>query len=299
MTKKVLAIYYSQSGQLKEIINNFCSPYVNSGIVVEKVQITLKNDFPFPWNSQDFFNVMPDCVAGVPAELEPIALKEKSYDLIILGYQAWFLSPSIPFNSLMVQPAFRQLLKDTPVITITGARNMWVNAFEKVKKLLNEAGARHVGTISLVDRHLNLVSIFTIFHWMLQGKKNRYLGFFPKPGVSDKDISNTQRFGAISLDYLIKDKWEGLKEALINHKAVTLKFHLMFMESKAAMMFRIWAGLIVKSKKRNLWVVAFKYYLLIALFIFAPIVFMIDLLIFKPFLSKYVNAKKKSCLRLN
>ena len=299
MQKKILAIYYSQSGQLKEIVNNFCTPFINAGIAVEQVQVTLKNDYPFPWTGKRFFNVMPDCVFGVPAELEPFILKEQSYDLVVIGYQAWFLSPSIPFNSLMLQSDFRQLLKNTPVITITGARNMWVAAFDKVKKLLNEAGANHVGTVALVDRHLNLVSIFTIFHWMLHGKKDRYLGFFPKPGVADKDILATEQFGAITLPYLQKNEWSGLKEELIDHKAVVPKFHLMFMESKAAMMFKIWARVIVKSKKRGIWLAAFKYYLLIALFIFAPIVFMIDLLIFKPFLPKYVRAKKEACLKLN
>ena len=165
--------------------------------------------------------------------------------------------------------------------------------------MLHQAAANHVGTIALVDRHLNLVSIFTIFHWMLHGKKDRYLGFFPRPGVSDEDIKNSTRFGAITLPYLETNQWLGLKEELINNKAVVLKFHLMFMESKASVLFGVWARIITQSKKRNLWVDAFKYYLLIALFIFAPIVFLIDLLIFKPFCPKYVRGKKKSCLTLN
>lgn len=299
MPKKILAIYYSQSGQLKEMIDNFCRPFIQNGHTVEKVRIALKNDYPFPWTGKKFFSVMPDCVMGVPAELAPFTLNEQSYDLIVLGYQAWFLSPSIPFNSLMHQSSFRQAIKNTPVITITGARNMWVTAFDKVKKLLNECGANHVATVAMVDRHLNLVSIFTIFHWMLHGKKDRYLGFFPKPGVADNDIARTEQFGAITLPYLQKNEWNGLKEELVKNKAIVPKFHLLFMESKAAMMFKIWAGLIVKSKNRNAWLVAFKYYLLIALFIFAPIVFMIDLLFFKPLLPKYVKAKKESCLKLN
>ncbi|HLX93559.1 MAG TPA: hypothetical protein VKR32_17870, partial [Puia sp.] len=236
MDKKVLAIYYSQSGQLREIMDNFCLPLINDGVSVEKVQITLKNDYPFPWASKDFFSVMPDCILGVPAELESFTLKEHSYDLIVVGYQPWFLSPSIPINSLMLQSSFVQVVKNAPVITITGARNMWVNAFDKVKKLLNEAGANHVGTVALVDRHLNLVSIFTILHWMMDGRKSRYLGFFPKPGVADKDISNTQRFGSLTLPYLKKNEWSGLMEELIRNKAVVPEFHLIFMETKAAMM---------------------------------------------------------------
>jgi len=299
MQKKVLAVFYSQSGQLRDIIDSFCSPLIDAGISVEKVDVKMQNDYPFPWTTKSFFSVMPDCVLGVPAELAPFRLKESSYDLIILGYQAWFLSPSIPFNSLIHHPTFRQVLKNTPVITITGARNMWINAFEKVKKLLKETDAKLVGNIALVDKHLNLVSIFTIFHWMFSGKKDRYLHIFPKPGVSDEDIANTKIFGTIVLPYLQKNEWDGMQAVLISKKAVDLKYHLMFIESKAGVMFKLWANFIAKKKNKKAWLLFFKYYLLIALFIAAPIVFVIDMLFFKPFLSKYVNSKKEFYLKLN
>lgn len=299
MQKKVLAIYFSQSGQLRDIIDCFCEPLIDAGISVEKVNIKMQNDFPFPWTTKSFFSVMPDCVLGVPAELAPFTLRESSYDSIILGYHAWFLSPSIPFNSLIHHPTFRQVLKNTPVITITGARNMWVNAFEKVKKLVKETDAKLVGNIVLVDKHLNLVSIFTIFHWMLSGKKDRYLHVFPKPGVSDADIASVKVFGAMVLPYLQKNEWDGMQAFLISKKAVIIKYHLLFIESKAGVMFKLWANFIAKKKKKTIWLALFKYYLLIALFIAAPIVFVIDLLVFKPFLSKYVNSKKELYLKLN
>jgi hypothetical protein len=299
MQKKVLAIYFSQSGQLRDIIDKFCAPLIDTNISVEKVEVKMQNDYPFPWTTKSFFSVMPDCVLGAPAELVPFTLKEALYDLIILGYQAWFLSPSIPFNSLIHHPTFRQVLKNTPVITITGARNMWVNAFEKVKKLVKETDAKLVGNIVLVDKHLNLVSIFTIFHWMLSGKKDKLLHIFPKPGVSDEDIANTKIFGTIVLPYLQKNEWDGMQADLISKKAVDLKYHLMFIESKAGVMFKLWANFIAKKRKKTVWLDLFKYYLLIALFIAAPIVFLIDRLFFKPFLSKYVKAKKEFYLKLN
>jgi hypothetical protein len=299
MQKKILAIYYSQSGQLKQIIDNFCEPLINAGFNVEKVQASLKNDFAFPWTTKRFFSVMPDCVLGVPAALEPFELKESSYDLVVLGYQPWFLSPSIPFNSIMQNITFKNILKNTPVITITGVRNMWVNAFEKIKLMLKDVEANHVGTVALYDRHLNLISIFTIFHWMLTGKKNRYLGFFPLPGVSDEDIINTKNFGKITLPYLEKNEWAGLQDELIKVKAVDPKYHLMFIESKAGIMFKLWSKFISKKENKSFWLAAFKYYLLIALFIAAPLVYVINALIFKPFLSKKIRAKKTSLLKLN
>jgi hypothetical protein len=299
MQKKVLAIYYSQSGQLKQIIDNFCEPLINAGHSVEKVRISLKNDFAFPWTTKRFFSVMPDCVLGIPAELEPFQLKESSYDLVVLGYQPWFLSPGIAFNSLMHDAVFKNVLKNTPVITITGVRNMWVNAFQKIKLMLEDAKANHVGTVALYDRHLNLVSIFTIFHWMLTGRKDRYLGFFPLPGVSDEDILHTKTFGQIVLPYLEKNEWSALQNEFIEVKAVDPKYHLMFIESKAGIMFKLWAKFISRKEDKNFWLAAFKYYLLIALFIAAPLVYIINVLIFKPFLSKHIRAKKQLLLKLN
>ncbi|MDB5116821.1 MAG: hypothetical protein JWQ79_2313, partial [Mucilaginibacter sp.] len=195
MSKKVLAIYYSQSGQLGEIIDNFTAPLMESGISVEKIRVRLVNEPAFPWTADTFFSVMPDCQLDVPAQLEPFELKETKYDLVILGYQAWFLSPSIPFNSLLQTPELRAVLKNTPTITVTGARNMWLNAFVRVKKLLRAVEAKLVGNIALVDTHPNPVSFITIFHWMLHGKKDRYLNIFPPPGVSDADIKHTKVFG--------------------------------------------------------------------------------------------------------
>ncbi len=144
---------------------------------------------------------MPDCVLGVTAELAPFTLKEKAYDLIVLGYQAWFLYPSIPVNSLLHHPDFRAVLKNTPVVTITGARNMWLNTFLEVKKSLHQAEARLVGNIALVDKHPNHISFVTIFHWLLRGKKDRYLNIFPFPGVSAADIAHTAEYGSLLLPH--------------------------------------------------------------------------------------------------
>lgn len=293
MSKKVLAIYYTQSGQLEEIIDNLTIPLTESGISVEKVRVRPKVTYPFPWTGKEFFAVMPDCVKGVPTELESFQLKENAYDLIILGYQAWFLSPSIPSNSILNHPSFRAVAKNTPVVTITGARNMWISAMERVKKSLREMDARLVGNIALVDRHPNPVSFVTIFHWMFKGRKDRYLNVFPKPGVSDEDILHTKVFGSTLKQYLDKNEWDGLQSDLLNQDALRIKYNLMFIESKARKIFAVWAGIIVKKKKRTAWLVAFKYYLLIALFIAAPIILTVDAIFFKPFLSARIKKQKQ------
>ena len=284
MSKKILVIYYSQSGQLQDILDNFTAPLIAAGNTVEKVRVDVANAYPFPWKGKSFFAVMPDCVLSVPTELKPFQLKQSKYDLIILGYQAWFLSPSIPVNSILTHPTVKNVLKDTPVVTINGATTMWISAMERIKKILKSSDAKLVGSISLVDKHHNFVSFITIFHWMFKGKKEAF-SIFPKPGVSDEDIAHTSVYGNTVQKYLEAESWDGLQDELIQQKAIEVKYNLMFIESKASKIFAIWANIIAKKKKKTAWLVAFKYYLLIALFVAAPIILTVDFIFFKPFLS--------------
>ncbi len=293
MSKKILVIYYTQSGQLENILDNFTAPLTAAGNTVEKVSVYVAKDYPFPWTGKEFFAVMPDCVLGVPTALKPFQFKENKYDLVILGYQAWFLSPSIPANSILTHPAVQSLLKDTPVITVTGARNMWITAMERIKKILKNSGANLVGSIALVDKHHNFISFITIFYWMFKGKKERLMNLFPKPGVADADIENTKIYGTTVQKFLNTENWSGLQDELIQQKAIEVKYNLMFIESKASKIFAIWAKIIAKKKKKTAWLVAFKYYLLIALFIAAPIILTIDAIFFKPFLGGRIKKQKQ------
>ena len=298
MDKKVLAIYYTQSGQMSDIIDSLTAPIVAAGINVEKVAIKMVNDYAFPWTGTRFFSVMPDCVLGVPADIKPFQLKETAYDLVILGYQPWFLSPSIPSNSLLNNTGFKAIIKDTPVITISAGRNMWLNAFVRVRRLLKDAGAGLVGNIALVDKHLNPISFITIFYWMITGKKDKYLNIFPKPGVADEDIDHTKIFGDTVLKHLTVNNWDGLQTELLEQKAVVVKYPLMFIEGKAKVIFAVWAKFIAKRKNRAPWLSAFKYYLFIALFLGAPVLLILDAIFIKPFSAKRIRAKKQSYLQV-
>lgn len=293
MSKKILVLYYSQSGQLGDIINNLTTPLAEAGNTVETIRIEPAVAYPFPWSGKSFFAVMPDCVLGVPTELKPFELKESAYDLIVLGYQAWFLSASIPSNSILNHPLVKTHLKNTPVVTITGARNMWISAMEGIRKMLAASEAEHVGNIALVDKHANLVSFVTILYWMFTAKRDRYLNMFPKPGVADADIEECKTFGATVEKYLDRGNFEGMQDELVTQKAVVVKYNLMFIERKAKRIFGIWANMIVKRKNRTPWLVAFKYYLIIALFIAAPIILTVDAIFFKPFLSKRIKRQKQ------
>lgn len=299
MSKKILAIYYTQSGQLGQIVDNFTSVFTSSGVLVEKVVVEPVPGFSFPWNSVRFFDAMPESVLGIPTALAPFEIKEDSYDLIIFAYQPWYLSPSIPANAVLQHPLFKKVVKNTAVVTIIGARNMWLKAQARVKDALKLNGAVLVGNIALVDRNSNLVSAVTILYWMLTGKKDSMWGIFPKPGIADEDIANMKVYGTTVLQHLSAGNWAALQPALVQQKAVAVKANLMFIEPRATKLFSIWANIIIKKKNRRAWLVAFKYYLLIALFLIAPIVLLINIVLFRPFLRKSINKKKQYYLAVN
>ncbi len=294
MTKKVLAIHYSQTGQLTDVVESFLQPFLaHAEIEVENIRIQPESSYPFPWSADSFFDTMPEAVTGKTIPLKPFSFRHTHYDLIIFAYQPWYLSPCIPANSILEHPAFQKLLNGANVVTLIGSRNMWLNAQEVVKQKLKTAGAKLVGNIALADRHQNQVSAITIMYWMFTGKKDRYLGIFPKPGISPEDVSFAAVFGATVLDALMKNNFSLLQTKLVEQGAVAVHPDYVIVETRAPRLFTIWANLILKRKNRSLWLKIFKYYLLFALFIIAPLVLVINAILFRPFLGRNIRENQK------
>ena len=293
MSKKILVVYYSQSGQLKQIVENFISPFMGSGHTVELVRVRMKKEFPFPWKSKTFFDAMPESVLGIPAEVVNPQFKETKYDLVVFAYQPWYLSPSIPATSILQNPEFARRLNNTPVVTIIGSRNMWINAQERVKKMVKQNGGSLVGNIVYADRHNNFVSAVTIQYWMFSGKKERWLGIFPRPGVAEHEINAAGKFGKTVLAALEANDFRDLQPQLVAMKAVEPQTALMFIEGRAPKIFSIWANVIVRKKNRALWLQIFKYYLLFALFIIAPVILIIYLVLIVPFTGRQIREHKR------
>ena len=108
----------------------------------------------------------------------------------------------------------------------------------------------------------------------------------------DEDIAGASVFGETVKRHLLADDWDGLQPALVQQKGVDVKYSLMFIERKAGKIFKIWSKIIHGKKNRAAWLVGFKYYLLIALCIAAPIILTVDAIFFKPFLGKRIKKQK-------
>ena len=290
--KRVLVVYYTQSGQLKEIIDSVLSPLTE--VTIDFLPIDTAEPFPFPWTDEAFFGAFPESYLQIPQPLKPFQLAHTDYDLVILGYQVWYLSPSIPFNSFLQHPEAKKLLSGKPVITISGTRNMWVMAHQKVKKLLTDCGAHLVGNIALTDRHHNHISVITIVQWLFSGDKNkRYLGVFPKAGVADKDIQGASVYGTLIAPHLQTGDYTGLQQEIVAHGGVHYRRFLLSAEKKGNRLFGIWAKMIYGSKKRKFLLKCFRIYLYIAIWVLMPIVWLLYWLTYPLFFWKVESDKKK------
>ncbi|KJD33746.1 dialkylresorcinol condensing enzyme DarA [Tamlana sedimentorum] len=298
--KQVLVLHYSQSGQLTEIVNNIVENFKNDEAVkLHYHNIELKRNFPFPWTKKDFFGVFPDTFLQNYQEVNPVpdAILNNTYDLIIFGYQVWYLTPSLPISSFLQSESAKTLFSGSKVVTVSGTRNMWIMAQEKLKRHLKKLNASLVGNIALVDRHSNYISVITIVRWMFSGEKKKYLGVFPKPGVSQLDINNAVKFGPIIKQHLLENTWASLQDNLLKNDAVEIKPFLITVDRKANVIFTKWANFIHKNseantKKRETLLKFFNVYLFIAIWVVSPIVFVLFLLTYVFNIPKIKKQKK-------
>ena len=287
--KRILVIYYTQSGQLKEIADNFVAPFQKKGVEVDFYQIEMETPFPFPWTNESFFWAFPESFLEIPQPIKPVstAIMSKEYDLIVLAYQVWYLSPSIPVTSFLKSEQARALLERKPVVTLSGTRNMWIKAQEKVRNMLVKKGACIVANIALTDRHYNHISVLTIVHWLFTGKKDKYLGIFPLPGVSQKDITNATQYGELVLNHVQKGEYQqSLQKEIVAQGGVQVKPFLLSAEKKANRLFGIWARAIYQSPRRKFLLKCFHAYLYFAIWILMPIVWLFYWLTYPLFYKK-------------
>lgn len=293
---RILVLYYSQSGQLREIIDSMLSEVVDN-LEVTYAAIEPVQPWPFPWKTDSFFDAMPECVVQEPAPVRPLSenVRKGDYDLVIFGWQPWFLHPSQPVTAFL-QSESAEVLRRKPVVTVVGCRNMWLNAGEKIKEHLLKIGAHQVGNIVLTDTNPNLVSLITIIRWAFSGKKeaSRWL---PAAGVQEQDVKSAARFGkpileaasAIAVERVPEESEIATKTRIALPKAVTslhqkllalgaiqLNTGLVVLEQRGVRNFRFWAKFIREkggpgAATRKGRVTMFERLLITAIFVLSPI----------------------------
>lgn len=244
--KRVLCLYYSQTGQLENIVHSITAPLQNTSTIdIQLAKITPTVDFPFPWPFTTFFNTFPEANYADPIALQPLPYSDEelaNFDLVILAYQVWFLSPSLPISSFLQSEQAKVLFNNKPVITVIGCRNMWLMAQESMKQTLQSLGAHLLDNIVLTDSAGAAFSFISTPLWMLTGNKGP-IGMIPAAGVSQEKIQAASRFGKALKTALLNDN--PLKTPLFKGlAAVEIHESLIASEKVAKRGFLLWGRLI-------------------------------------------------------
>ena len=250
--KNVLIVSYSQTGQLSRVVQSFAAPLVDaSNVAVTFLEIEPVEPYPFPWPFLDFFDVFPETVYLEPPAIKPLDVPaDTPFDLVVVAYQVWFLSPSPPITAFLQSGAGRQLIKDRPVVTLIACRNMWVMAQETVKGLLEQAQAQLVDNVVLTDQSSALASFITTPRWMFTGRRNAFWGL-PAAGVAEDRVAGARRFGAAILRALDAGEESTGGPLLSGLQAVAVNGALVQSERTGYRGFRIWGKLLRKVGSRG------------------------------------------------
>ncbi len=275
--RQVLIVHFSQTGQLDRLAKSVCEPLQQcSDIQLDFLQLQPAQPYPFPWPFLGFFRIFPETVLMRPQPLLPLAVDaSKRYDLVILAYQVWFLSPSQPMTAFLASPEAAQLLKGTPVVTLIGCRNMWLMAQEKVKNRLTELGARLVDNIALTDACGTAASFLATPLWLFTGRQKPY-GWVPRAGIAEVEIVAASRFGTAIAQRLTADDQPIEQPMLAGLGAVRIDEKLIASEKVGNRSFQLWSRLLAalgpqQSRRRGAGLVVYIVFLLCLIVTVVPL----------------------------
>lgn len=298
MTKRVLVVHYSQTGQLSDVVGAFIKPLQDDpNIEVVSKRLEPEVAYPFPWPFLEFFSIFPETVYMRPPRMKALEIEDaKSFDLVILGYQAWFLSPSLPTTGFLRSDLASKVLRDKPVITLIACRDMWLTAQEKVKRELERLQARLLDNVVLVDGCGSAASFLATPLWMFTGRRGPF-GFIPAAGVSQQDIDGCQRFGS-RIRQALNDPATTLDSPLLKGLgAVKIKEKMIASEAMAHRSFLVWGKILMaagsqKSLSRRIVLCFYIAFLITLIFTVVPISALIKKLL-SPFTKVRIENQKR------
>ena len=245
--KRVLVVYFSQSGQLRDIVNSTIAPLQSAADVEVSVEVLQPvKTFPFPWPFWQFLNTFPETVYEDGPDNLPVSISAKDqFDLIIIAYQVWFLSPSLPTSAFLSSPKAKAALAGKRVITLIGCRNMWLMAQERMKERLTELGAKLIDNVVLTDSAHSALTFVSTPLWVLTGNRGPFLGgLIPAAGVPQDHIKACDRFGHAIVGRLTGPDADNDSPIFAGLGAVQINERLIASEKVGRRSFRIWGKLL-------------------------------------------------------
>jgi hypothetical protein len=268
--KKALFLYYSQTGQTQRAMDLLAKGFAEVADC-ETAIYTVSEEFSFPWKMTSFFRAFPRCVLGLAPQLKELPVDLEDYDLIILGGQVWFLSPSLPLQAFL-QSSKGHALSGKKVISVVTCRNLWYSTLISIKSGVEKLGGRFLGQITVCEISPIWASFVTTPRWMLTGKKAAF-AFFPPAGIREKDFLALEGVGRSLASNWVHSKHESVGTELL--KSNLDRPSLRMMDRIGKRFFKFWAGLIqLIAPQPGIWqdfcLIIFRINLIILIVVVAP-----------------------------
>ena len=239
MSRRMVVYLYTQTGQLREVAEAFVAPLQADGWHIRWVDVQPRVAFPFPWSLRQFFGVFPHAVdpdAFVELVEPPGDLgSEDEHEVVVLAYQVWYLSPSLPIRSLLA--GHPEAFRNRRVISLVACRNMWYSAAIEVAALLRKAGAQSIEVVAATDSKRQAASLVTTLRWLLTGNREPFL-WFGRAGVAEAELT---RVAAVGRSIAEQGNWPDDAAPIVPTLAVA--------DLLAGRLFRKW-GATVRSARR-------------------------------------------------
>jgi hypothetical protein len=292
---RVLILYYSQSGDVARIMETFVAPLKKlPGVELAVERLEPKSPYPFPWRTLSrLLSIFPECHRGGGAGVRALTADTgRPYDLVILAYQVWFLAPSLPVQDFFRSPDAR-LLRGARVITLCVSRNMWHSCSETMKRLLADAGARHMDNVVVNHQGPPYATFISVPRLLLLGKRDRFLGVFPPAEVSQEDLERVDRLGgAVAEQLRTHDPWPN-RPLLSGKGAVHVNPRYIVPELVGWYLYQWGTGAVLFAGRLGAWarrlaIYVFAVILVAAVLIAVPLM-LVGVLAFSPFLSRSIS----------
>lgn len=254
--KNAVVVYYSQTGQLKQILYNFIKPW-REKYNIDFIEITCE-EYTFPLSWHHFFDTFPESVLKIPCEIT-YQIKKKDYDLVILGFQPWFVHTSIPFYSFMIANDTAELINNREVVLVMDSRNSWRNCLKEVEEQVQKYNGSIRGKYVFRDTAKNIPSLISLFIWLFTGKKKQFNKKLPMPGIDPHIMNKASTYGRLALNSLDDSK---TKYVLVPH--VGEEFTSIGYERYAIDKYKKWAVFVRSNNKllRRLKLILFELWVL-------------------------------------
>lgn len=168
---QILALYYSFTQQTAGVMQEVADALTRAGHTVTLERLELVEPYPFPAPFGMLQLLLKQALEGrwPVVALRPLkADVTHPYDLVIIGYQAWYLTPSVPVHSFL-KGHEASILRGKPVIGLITCRAMYGRATNLFREWVELAGGRVVEQRVWVDQDSRPTNMVSLIHMLKEG----------------------------------------------------------------------------------------------------------------------------------